>query len=95
MTDFKTELGTIREITQKIHGITMQIKESRHTMSKNALDMELINLMNYANVLETNVLKVENKYGIKNEKVVPVKNNNSKPNMINFLAQQKARELLS
>ena len=95
MTDFKTELGAIREVCQKIHGITMQIKESRHTMSKNALDMELINLMNYANVLETNILKVENKYGIKNERVVPVKNNNSKPNMINFLAQQKARELLS
>ena len=95
MTDFKTELGTIREISQKIHGITMQIKESRHTMSKNTLDMELINLMNYANVLETNVLKVENKYGIQNEKVVPVKNNNSKPNMINFLAQQKAKELLT
>lgn len=93
MEAFQTDIGQAREYANKIRNIVFLLKESRKKMSDEEFDREMIHMINYTNLFEKTMLRIDTKYGISNSNTI-IERPKAKPNMANHLAALKAQELL-
>jgi len=93
MESFQTDLKITREHTNKIANLAKMIKDGRKSMDADEIERQMILLINYCNILEKDLLKMETKYCLQHGKI-KINKPNPIPNMANHLASLKAQQLL-
>ena len=93
MEDLGKDFDRTLELCIKIRDNAFLLKQSHQKITKDELEKNLINLVNYTNILENHYLSMKNKYDIQNSQV-KIKPKKPEFNAVKNLADQKRMELL-
>lgn len=93
MEDLGKDFDRTLELCIKIRDNAFLLKQSHSKITKDELEKNLINLVNYTNILENHYLGMKNKYDIQNSQV-KIKPKKPEFNAVKNLADQKRMELL-